>query len=185
MQVASLTSPPPLPSLTFSPDSCSRPEGSGLKPVIWRVGYANKYLTRNDQTISKKEEPQVQFCLDDISGIGGTSKPVPEHARSAALFQLLVEKGGCLKGKKPFSTKTSSARALRPVSQKPFAFPLTESEHVTSLMTSGNRKLESERNKLQSGSRCLTTNSLSEEEQYLYFMTGTTKWRRPVRIWTG
>lgn len=95
-----------------------------------------------------------------------------EHAHSAALFQLLTEKGGCLKGKKPFSTKTSSARALRPVSEKPFAFPLTESEDVTSLMTSGNRKLESERNKLQRGSRCLTTNSLSEEEQYLDFITG-------------
>lgn len=75
-----------------------------------------------------------------ISGICGILKPVTEHIRSGVPSQLFIENQECLKGNKPFSTKTSSTVALQPVTEKPFPFPLTESEDVMSPMASRNRK---------------------------------------------
>lgn len=62
-----------------------------------------------------------------ISGICGLLKPLLEHIGSGALCQPFIENQECLEGNQPFSTKTSSARALRPATEKPFGFPLTES----------------------------------------------------------
>lgn len=59
----------------------------------------------------------MQFYLDDITGVCGMSKPALEHTRSAALFQLLIERQERLKGNKPFPTK-NKLRSAAPASYR-------------------------------------------------------------------